>query len=89
MVRIKYRYLLVNILYPEPATGATKQTAASAKQDLHYTVQFRQPSSDQLNARLLARLVRDGVADLFGDYGSGMVASSLVGTHTLERPRAW
>jgi hypothetical protein len=79
MVRIKYRYLLVNILYPEQEARKTKQTGSEAKDDLPYTVQFRRPGPEQLNGKLLTRLIREGVSDLFGDYGSGIVTGSLVG----------
>lgn len=79
MVRIKYRYLLVNILYPEQESRKTKPTGSGAKDDLPYTVQFRRPGPEQLNGKLLTRLIREGVSDLFGDYGSGMVTGSLVG----------
>lgn len=79
MVRIKHRYLLVNILYPDQE-NQNRQHAARPSKDLPYTVQFRRPSSDQLNARLLARMIRDGVLELFGDYGQGMIAASLQGT---------
>ena len=83
MVRIKHRYLLVNILYPEQETRKTKQSGSGGKDDLPYTVQFRRPGPDQLNGKLLTRLIREGVADLFGDYGSGMVSGSLVGKNIL------
>ena len=88
MVRIKHRYLLVNILYPEQEARKTKQSGSSGKDDLPYTVQFRRPSPEQFNGKLLTRLIREGVADLFGDYGSGMVTGSLVGknTHVLSYP---
>jgi hypothetical protein len=76
MVRLKHRYLLVNILYPESDTPTKPTTKDGQVPDV---VSFRRPSSDKLNAQLLARMIRDGVADLFGDYGSGMIASSLVG----------
>lgn len=79
MVRIKYRYLLLNVLYPEQETRNAKRSSAASKDDLPYTVQFRRPGSDQFNGKLLSRLVREGVADLFGDYGAGMVSGSLVG----------
>ena len=79
MVRIKHRYLLVNILYPEQEARKTKQSGSDSKDDLPYTVQFRRPGPEQLNGKLLTRLIREGVADLFGDYGSGMVTGSLVG----------
>jgi hypothetical protein len=83
MVRIKHRYLLVNILYPEQDARKTKQSGSSGKDDLPYTVQFRLPGPEQLNGKLLTRLIREGVADLFGDYGSGMVSGSLVGKNFL------
>src|SRR4051794_14184548 len=83
MVRIKHRYLLVNILYPEHETRKTKQTGPGSKDGLPYTVQFRRPGPEQLNGKLLTRLIREGVADLFGDYGSGMVSGSLVGKNLL------
>ena len=83
MVRIKHRYLLVNILYPEQEARKTKQSGSDSKDDLPYTVQFRRPGPEQLNGKLLTRLIREGVADLFGDYGSGMVTGSLVGKHIV------
>ncbi|KAG9542960.1 hypothetical protein KCU61_g2328, partial [Aureobasidium melanogenum] len=75
MVRLKHRYLLVNILYPDSDTPTKSTTRDGQVPDV---VSFRRPSSDKLNAQLLARIIRDGVAELFGDYGSGMIASSLV-----------
>jgi ribonuclease P/MRP protein subunit POP5 len=93
MVRIKHRYLLVNILYPEQEARKTKQSGSGGKDDLPYTVQFRRPGPEQLSGKLLSRLIREGVSDLFGDYGSGMVSGSLVGKNiytmmsiTLEIP---
>ncbi|THY31479.1 hypothetical protein D6D00_02245 [Aureobasidium pullulans] len=74
MVRLKHRYLLLNILYPDAETP----TKPSTDTELPHVISFRRPSSDKLNAQLLARIIRDGVAELFGDYGSGMIAASLV-----------
>ncbi|THW59566.1 hypothetical protein D6D25_02692 [Aureobasidium pullulans] len=74
MVRLKHRYLLLNILYPDAETPTKPSTDA----ELPHVISFRRPSSDKLNAQLLARIIRDGVAELFGDYGSGMIAASLV-----------
>lgn len=76
MVRIKHRYLLLNILYPAPPV---QQKGKENEKDLPWTVTFRRPSPDRLNPQLLARMIRDGVAELFGDYGAGMVAGSLQG----------
>lgn len=78
MVRLKHRYLLLNILYPDAETPTKPSTDA----ELPHVISFRRPSSDKLNAQLLARIIRDGVAELFGDYGSGMIAASLVGEST-------
>lgn len=85
MVRIKHRYLLLNILYPEP--GATDfSTNPAAKDNVPWTIKLRQPSSDKLSAKLLLRLIRDGIEELFGDYGSGMAAGSLVGERRIHSP---
>ncbi|WPH04775.1 Hypothetical protein R9X50_00767000 [Acrodontium crateriforme] len=72
MVRIKHRYLLVNILYPDD----TKSTLAT-NSPLPHTVQFHQPSPDTLTSKLLTRLLREGLSDYFGDYGAGRAAGSL------------
>lgn len=81
MVRLKHRYLLVNILYPEDGKSPISSKATKGE-DVPYAMRFRRPSDDRVDARMLARLIRDGVAELFGDYGSGMMASSLQGTAT-------
>ncbi|THZ28774.1 hypothetical protein D6C91_01788 [Aureobasidium pullulans] len=81
MVRLKHRYLLLNILYPDAETPTKPSTDA----ELPHVISFRRPSSDKLNAQLLARIIRDGVAELFGDYGSGMIAASLVALSFVTR----
>src|ERR1700761_3781291 len=78
MVRLKHRYLLAHILYPDPKGTPTSKLSEDVK-DAPYTVQFHRPSSDRLDARLLLQVIRNGVAELFGDYGSGMIAGSLQG----------
>lgn len=76
MVRIKHRYLLLNILYPNEEKA--KSTVASKTDDeLPWTVQFRRPSSDQFNGGTLHKMIKNGVSELFGDYGAGMIAGSL------------
>jgi ribonuclease P/MRP protein subunit POP5 len=70
MVRLKNRYLLVNILYPDH-----HGSLPSAKvPDL---VSFSQPTADDLTPHLLIKAIRAEVAELFGDYGSGAIAESL------------
>lgn len=81
MVRLKHRYLLAHILYPD--AGDSKPFKGS--DEAPYTVKFHRPSSDCLDGRLLMKMIRNGVAELFGDYGSGMVAGSLQGI-SLTRP---
>ena len=79
MVRLKHRYLLVNILYPDPKTTNARIATEAADHDAPFSLQFHQPSSQQLNIKILLRIIRDGVAELFGDYGSGKVAGTLQG----------
>lgn len=62
MVRIKERYLLVNILYP---------SAIGTKPDVPDVVVINQPTTDKLTAQALLRGIRDEVSSLFGDYGAG------------------
>ncbi|KAI1291501.1 Rpp14 family protein [Xylaria venustula] len=62
MVRIKERYLLVNILYP---------TELGTRANLPDVVLLNQPTSSELTPVGILRAVRAEVAALFGDYGSG------------------
>ena len=65
MVRLKHRYLLLQILYPDgPST-------------LPGSLSFNGPTNDALTPRNLSNLIRENIADLFGDYGSGLTAASL------------
>jgi ribonuclease P/MRP protein subunit POP5 len=94
MVRIKHRYLLIHVLYPEEqdlpshlnhhkkitlAASSSTQNKTNDPGHLPWTVQFRRPSADAFNAKLLAKLIRQGVEELFGDYGAGMIAASFQG----------
>lgn len=72
MVRLKHRYLLVNFLYPSPSTTPSKTPTA-----LPDVVDFHKPSSDKLTAGLLIKILRESIADLFGDYGAGMTSGTL------------
>lgn len=77
MVRVKFRYLVVNFLYPEPSS--------KSRTTLPDLVQIHSPTPDAFNTGALIRLLRDAVEDLYGDYGSGMVSSSLKGTEGASR----
>jgi ribonuclease P/MRP protein subunit POP5 len=72
MVRLKNRYLLVNILYPELGL----QPKIPKVPDV---VVFNQPTTSTLTASALIKGLRAAVAELFGDYGSGAVNERLVG----------
>ncbi|PMD62836.1 uncharacterized protein K444DRAFT_511400, partial [Hyaloscypha bicolor E] len=70
MVRLKNRYLLVNILYPEleDRKGKTK---------VPDIVEFNQPTTDAFTAGALLKGLKAEIADVFGDYGSGAISESL------------
>ncbi|KAL1879766.1 RNA-binding protein pop5 [Diaporthe australafricana] len=70
MVRIKERYLLVNIVYPEAAQG-------QAKANLPDLLVYNQPTANTCNGRLIQYAIKAQVTDLFGDYGAGAVERSL------------
>jgi len=72
MVRTKERYLLVNILYPpDPSKPVPPNVPAY--------VALHRPTVDELHAHSLARGIKNAVASLFGDYGSGAMESNLSG----------
>lgn len=75
MVRIKERYLLVNILYPNQLSATTNTNGASKNSDVPDLVALHQPTTDKLTHGALLREIRAEVASLFGDYGSGAVSS--------------
>ncbi|KAK5938371.1 RNA-binding protein pop5 [Knufia obscura] len=69
MVRIKNRYLLLNILYPDSNTTSKAEPPA--------TLSFQAPTPDYVDAgRFLAHL-RAHISLLFGDFGLGVSLSSL------------
>lgn len=78
MVRLKHRYLLVNILYPELEKSQSKTKVPDV-------VVFNQPTSSSLTNQALLRGLRSEISGLFGDYGSGAVSESLAGTFFFPR----
>ncbi|KAJ4312553.1 RNA-binding protein pop5 [Fusarium piperis] len=68
MVRIKERYLLVNIIYPPDP----------AKTNLPDPVVRHQPTIEKLSPQALLKGIRTEIASLFGDYGSGALGSISV-----------
>ena len=72
MVRIKNRYLLVNILYPELENSTSRGKVPDV-------VVFNQPTTDALNISLLQTAIKKEVQHLFGDYGGGAIKNTLRG----------
>ena len=82
MVRIKYRYLLVNILYPDPSPFILTPITTISPPSPHLPpalLQFHAPTPNHLTPQLLARTIKDQIALLYGDYGVGVTAASLNG----------
>ena len=83
MVRIKQRYLLVNILYPDPSSWPApppSTTAATSKPDKSQAhLRIHAPTADTLSPGLLSKLIREKVADLFGDWGIGKLGGVVSG----------
>src|SRR3954466_10137019 len=83
MVRVKNRYLLVDIMYPT----AKQPDPLKPLPDL---VLWNQPTTDFLTPGKLVRAIRDVAKDMFGDYGlgalgtlQGMYISLISGYHLL------
>ncbi|TVY65721.1 Ribonuclease P/MRP protein subunit POP5 [Lachnellula suecica] len=70
MVRVKNRYLLVNVLYPEIEKSGSKTSVPDV-------VTFHQPTTNALKPQALLRGIKAEVAELFGDYGSGAISESI------------
>ena len=79
MVRIKYRYLLVHILYPDQAESDSKPTTRPSEKSIPDLVQFHRPSPNDLQPQHLVRAIKDQVLLLYGDYGLGLISVSLNG----------
>jgi ribonuclease P/MRP protein subunit POP5 len=71
MVRIKHRYLLVNILYP--AANPESELPAPA------AVRFHRSSPSSFDSSDLKRVILSMVSSLFGEYGVGVTQGSFQG----------
>ena len=80
MVRIKHRYLLIDILYPElPSSSSLAKITSSTSPSLENHLQFHAPTSDALTPGLLAKMLREEVAEMFGDWGVGRLGGAGAG----------
>jgi ribonuclease P/MRP protein subunit POP5 len=70
MVRIKHRYLLFNILYPDATPSNSKPAEPSY-------LAFHPPAPAHVTAGLILNALRASIALHFGDVGVGLASSSL------------
>ncbi|KAL8722138.1 MAG: hypothetical protein Q9225_001331 [Loekoesia sp. 1 TL-2023] len=77
MVRIKHRYLLVNILYPEPPTLQHQSSKAHHTSAVPSSIRFHWPTPDSLTPQLLVKAIKDQILLMYGDYGSGITSTGL------------
>ena len=84
MVRVKHRYLLIHILYPDPLPTKSRNDPPT-NTSVPDVVQFHGPSPDDLTPQIFIKTLKDQVHYLYGDYGLGLVSSGLVGTSPLSQ----
>ncbi|KIH89358.1 ribonuclease P/MRP protein subunit POP5 [Sporothrix brasiliensis 5110] len=78
MVRVKERYLLVNILYPRDGTADSKNSNGNTNsQEQPHFVAVRRPTQSDLTRQLLLRGIKSEAKALFGDCGAGAVERTL------------
>ncbi|KAH6607841.1 hypothetical protein Trco_004154 [Trichoderma cornu-damae] len=70
MVRIKERYLLVNIIYPPDGTKTSEARVPGL-------VAQHRPTVEKLTPQALVRAIRAEVSLLYGDYGAGALEGNL------------
>jgi ribonuclease P/MRP protein subunit POP5 len=82
MVRIKHRYLLVHILYPDTESALFR----SSDPNIPDTLRFHQPTPDAITPPILLGDIREHVSTLFGDYGAGVAGLQL---RSMSRRRSF
>ncbi|EEP79780.1 predicted protein [Uncinocarpus reesii 1704] len=91
MVRLKHRYLLVNILYPPTPSSNTLLSAKTLTQakgepdaETQFHLQVCRPTPDHINAQVLARMIREAVSEMFGDWGMGELGGAGAGSVSVK-----
>lgn len=74
MVRLKHRYLLLDILYPDPSAWPT--THPSTTRTTSTQLAIHSPTSDALTPGLLAKMIREEVSEMYGDWGVGKLGGA-------------
>jgi ribonuclease P/MRP protein subunit POP5 len=74
MVRLKNRYLLLDILYPDSTTWPSTKTVSSGPHAAQIAIHA--PTSDALTPGLLAKMIREEVGEMYGDWGVGKLGGA-------------
>jgi ribonuclease P/MRP protein subunit POP5 len=72
MVRVKHRYLLVNILYPSEVSPQLQKEGPHSPD----IIKFHRPSPTELNQGLLRRTIIDSIKSLYGENGIAYAGGS-------------
>ncbi|ODV83505.1 hypothetical protein CANARDRAFT_191358, partial [[Candida] arabinofermentans NRRL YB-2248] len=70
MVRLKTRYILFEILYPERSVTSDSYSSRSKT-----ILALHQPTQSSINARILVSLIRSSLSLNFGDIGAASAVS--------------
>ncbi|KAI9652735.1 MAG: hypothetical protein M1831_006628 [Alyxoria varia] len=70
MVRIKQRYLLLQLLYPSAITSNAEDDASTQLAKLH-------APSPGVDSRALLRLIRNSLRNMYGEHGAAVAGGSL------------
>lgn len=73
MVRLKTRYLLIEILYPDELLDSDLESKAQVERSL------RSSTLPNVDSRKLLKLLKQSVEVNFGDLGLGYIASTIAG----------
>ena len=84
MVRLKHRYLLLDILYPDPSSWPKAAHVLSRTSTPQSQLQIHSPTSDVLTPGLLAKMVREQVGEMFGDWGVGKLGGGGISGEYLS-----
>jgi ribonuclease P/MRP protein subunit POP5 len=74
MVRLKNRYLLLDILYPDSSTWPSTKTVSAGPHAAQLAIHA--PTSDALTPGLLAKMIREEVGEMYGDWGVGKLGGA-------------
>ncbi|VEU21468.1 DEKNAAC102723 [Brettanomyces naardenensis] len=69
MVRLKTRYILFEILYPQRNTIPIEESYDTVSKSI---ISLHQPSSQQVNGKQIIHLIKASLQKNFGDYGTSM-----------------